>query len=102
MNKRARGTTGPWFPTPPAEYSRNITSEKVTVTEFRVSGRQKYRNSETGFDCLDSSNKITVKITLESTDTDYIGDPPSITLMSTFTSGYPNPDQAGDSRPPRF
>jgi prepilin-type N-terminal cleavage/methylation domain-containing protein len=67
-----------------------ISSDKVRITGFDIWGHQK-NNS-----CLNTAVLINVRITIESADVTGTGQIPSLTLVSSFTSKYPNPDQAGD------
>jgi len=71
----------------------NFSSDRVTVSGLRFWGY--VRECSTS----NKATKISVKFTVTSKEANVTGEVPSLTLRSTFTSGYPNPDQAGDSFP---
>jgi len=69
-----------------------LTPPDIEVVRFEISGYFR------GASCTAESEKVDVLLEIRGKSTGYVGDVPSITLQSTFTSKYPGPDMAGDSR----
>lgn len=69
-----------------------LISDNIKVTSFIIDNYNYAANTT-----CNRSSYVNVKLTLQAATRGNVGQTPEITLVSTFTSKYPNPSKAGDS-----